>query len=38
MSLTNGRIFAYMLSQSNVQCMTAYFLSRYIREGKSPDD
>jgi hypothetical protein len=30
MSLTNGRIFAYMLSQSNVECTTAYFLSRYL--------
>jgi hypothetical protein len=30
MSLTNGRIFAYMLSQSNVQDTIAYFLSRYF--------
>jgi hypothetical protein len=30
MSLTNGRIFAYTLSQSNVQCATAYVLSRYL--------
>jgi hypothetical protein len=30
MSLTNGRIFEYTLSQSNVQCVTAYFLSRYL--------
>jgi hypothetical protein len=30
MSLTNGRIFAYTLYQSNVQCTTAYFLSRYL--------
>jgi hypothetical protein len=29
-SLTNGRIFAYTLSQSNVQQMTAYFSSRYL--------
>jgi hypothetical protein len=30
MSPTNGRIFAYMLSQSVVQCTTAYFSSRYL--------
>jgi hypothetical protein len=30
MSPTIGRIFAYTLSQSNVQCTTAYFLSRYL--------
>ncbi len=30
MSLTNGRIFAYTLSKSNVQHTTAYFLSRYL--------
>jgi hypothetical protein len=30
MSLTNGRIFAYMLSQSNVQHTTACFSSRYL--------
>jgi hypothetical protein len=27
---TNGRIFPYTLSQYNVQCMTAYFSSRYL--------
>ncbi len=30
MSPINGRIFAYTLSQSNVQCTTAYFSSRYL--------
>jgi hypothetical protein len=30
MSPTNGRIFTYTLSQSNVQHMTAYFSSRYL--------
>ncbi len=30
LSPTNGRIFVYTMSQSNVQCMTAYFLSRYL--------
>jgi hypothetical protein len=30
MSPTNGGIFAYTLSQSNVQHTTAYFLSRYL--------